>query len=326
MNDRRQLLLALGGALAWPRVALSQQPGRTYRLGVVGAGPSSIEPYWFAFMERLGTLGFAEGRNLVVLWRPAGGQPEQMREVANDLARQKCDVLLPGSTDAGLKAIMQATTDTPIVMMAVDFDPVATGHITSLARPGGRVTGVVGLQSELPAKRLEVFRELLPKLKRVGVLANSAGTGQLRVTRAAAARLGIELVVHEFTSSPYDYPAAFAAFVRGKAEALVSLGSTHFVPARQLIPRLALEHRLPSIFHHSAWADAGGLISYGPNFSEIFRRAADQVAKILNGAKPGDLPVEQPNVVEMVINAKTAKALGVVVPEPIRVRADRLIV
>lgn len=325
MIHRRHLLIALGGALAWPRIALAQQTGRIYRLCALSAGPSTNEPYWVAFVQRLRALGFAEGRNLVFEWRSSQGRPERLPELAAELARLKCDAIVSTGSEANLVAFKRATVDTPIVVVANDYDPVATGHIANLAQPGGRITGVVSLQTELPAKRLELFRELLPRLKRAGVLADSSSAGQLRVTRAAAAKLGIELVVHEFTSAPYDYAAAFAAFVRGKAEALVALGSANFVPARQQIPRLALEHRLASIFHHSDWVNAGGLISYGPNFAELFRRAADQVAKVLNGAKPGDLPVEQPNVVEMVINVKTAKALGLVVPELIRVRADRLI-
>lgn len=166
---------------------------------------------------------------------------------------------------------------------------------------------------------------MLPHLKRAGVLADAGTTDQLRLTRATAARLNIDLVVQEFGAAPYPFAAAFDAFSRRQAQALVSLGSGNFVPARQLIPQLALQHRLPSIFHHSAWADHGGLISYGPNFSELYRRAADQVAKIFNGTKPGELPVEQPTLIEMVVNLKTAKVLGVLVPPSIRARADRVL-
>jgi putative ABC transport system substrate-binding protein len=157
------------------------------------------------------------------------------------------------------------------------------------------------------------------------VLADVANAGQLQVTRDAAVKLALELVVHEFKTAPYDFSAAFATFARGKAEAMVSLGSSFFVPGRRLIPELALKHKLPSVFTNNLWADSGGLMSYGPDFSAAFRRAAEQVVQLLGGARPGDMPIEQPNIIEMVINLKTAKALGVVVPQALRLRADRII-
>jgi putative ABC transport system substrate-binding protein len=181
------------------------------------------------------------------------------------------------------------------------------------------------VQSLLPAKRLELLKELLPTAKRIAVLSDSASTGQLEVARAGARRLGLELQVLEFKQAPYDYERAFADAVRGKADALLVLGSANFVPARPLIPQLALKHRLPSMFHHSVWAGAGGLVSYGPNFSDVFRQAAEQVARILKGAKPAELPIEQPTKFELVINLKTAKALGLTIPQSLLLRADRVI-
>jgi putative ABC transport system substrate-binding protein len=231
---------------------------------------------------------------------------------------------VPG-TELTLRAIEQASRDTPIVFVANDYDPLASGHVAQLAHPGGRVTGVSPFQSELPAKRLEVLKELLPKLRRLGVLADVSTVDQLKVTRTAAARLGIELLVQEFSRTPYDYPGAFAAFGRGKAEALLALTSGLFVPARRMITGLALKHRLPSLFNNELWIESGGLLSYGPSFPATYRQAAEQVAKVLNGVKPGDIPVEQPNVVEMAINLKTAKALGLTIPPAIRLRADRVI-
>ena len=181
------------------------------------------------------------------------------------------------------------------------------------------------LQTELPAKRLQVLKEMMPKVRRVGVLADVANGGQLQVTRGAATQLGLELVVHEFKVAPYDFPAAFATFASGKAEAMVSLGSSFFVPGRQLIPELALKHNLPSVFHSSLWAESGGLMSYGPDFSASYGRAGAQVAQLLSGARPGDMPIEQSNIIEMVINLKTAKALGVAIPQALRLRSDRII-
>ncbi len=316
--------MALGGLLAWPRLALAQQSARIYRVGIVSSGRRT-EPYYVAFAQRLRELGFAEGRNLVIEYRTSGGRAERLPELAAELARKSCDVLVAPGTEATLVALQQATGDTPIVLVAVDYDPEATGHIASLARPGGRITGVSAVQSVLPAKRLELLKELLPKARTIAVLSDTASTGQLDVARAAAKRLGVELHVAEFTRAPYDYESALAAAVRANAEALLVLGSANFVPARPLIPTLALRHRLPSIFHNSVWAEAGGLLSYGPNFSDLFRRAAEQVSKILNGARPADMPVEQPATLELVINLRTAKALGIMIPPSIRLRADRLI-
>ena len=325
MTQRRHFLIALGGALAWPHAALAQQPGRTYRLGWVGTTGPRDEPYNIAFVQKLAELGFVEGRNLVVEFSSSRGRTDNLPELAAEVARLNCDLFFAPGNELTLLAVKQATRDTRIVIVAIDYDPLATGHVAQMARPGGRITGISMLQTELSAKRLEVLKELLPKVRRVGVLADVSTTGQLKVSQAAAAKLGIDLLVHEFSRAPYDYPPAFAAFARGKAEALLALTSGLFVSGRRTITELALQHRLPSVFNNVRWVESGGLLSYGPNFSVSFRRAAEQVAKVLNGANPGDIPVEQPNVVEMVINLKTAKALGVAIPPTFRLRADRLI-
>ena len=325
MNKRRKLLMALGGVLAWPRLALAQQAERTYRVGWLSQSSPRTEPSNIAFEQRLRELGFAEGRNLVIEYRAAEGRIERLPELAADLARQHCDVLLAPGTEASLVAIKQASRDTPIVIVANDYDPVATGHIASLARPGGRITGVSQLQTELPAKRLELLKELLPRAKRIAVFSDTATAGQLKAVQAGAKRLGVALQVLEFKRPPYDYDSAFAESVRAKAEALLVLASAFFVPARRQVPELALKHRLPAMFGNYLWVDAGGLLSYGPSFSEFYRRAAEQVSMILKGAKPADMPVEQPSTFELVINLKTAKALGITIPQSIRVRTDRVI-
>jgi putative tryptophan/tyrosine transport system substrate-binding protein len=278
-----------------------------------------------AFVQRLRELGFAEGRNLVIEFRTAAGASERLPELAADLARQHCDVLFAPGTEANLIALKQATRDTPIVMLANDYDPVATDHIASLAHPGGRITGISQLQSELPAKRLELLKGLLPEARRIAVFSDTATTGQLQVVQAAAERLGVALQVLEFRHTPYDYESAFAEAVRARADALLALGSAHFVPARRLIPALALKHRLPSMFGNALWAEPGGLLSYGPNFSAFYRRAAEQVSMILQGRKPADIPVEQPMAFELVINLKTAQALGLTIPPTLLVQADEVI-
>ncbi len=324
MTSRRYFTAGAASILAMP-AALAQQPGRTYRLGWLGTSGPTEEVYNVAFMKRLAERGFVEGRNLVVEYRSMRGQSERVPQLAAELAQLNCDVYFAPGSELTLAAIKQATRDKPIVIVSNDYDPVATGHIANMARPGGRITGVSQLQTELPAKRLSVLKEMLPKLRRVGVLADVSTAGQLEVSKGAAAQLGLQLVVHQFAVLPYDYPAAFAAFSHAKSQAVVSLTSGFFVPARKQIAELALAHRLPSIFNNALWAESGGLMSYGPNFSASYRRAAEQVAQVLGGANPGDLPLEQPNVVEMVLNLKTAQALGLTIPQALRLRADDVI-
>ena len=325
MNNRRIFCLAVASSPAWRFEAGAQQPGRIFKLGWLSTGTPRTESYNLAFFERLRELGFAEGRNLVVEFRSADGRVERLPELAVELARQKCDIYMAPGSEAILVAMKQATLDQPIIIAANDYDPVATGHVASLARPGGRITGVYQLQEELVAKRLELIKELLPKAKKIGVLADSATLRQLVLVRDAAKALGLELLVHELKSAPYDYDAAFAAFARGKVDAVLPLGSGLFVPARRKLPALALQHRLPGMFNNALWAEAGGLLSYGVDFAAAYRRAAEIVAQVLNGAKPADLPVQQGTVIEMVVNMRTAKALGVVLPQGIVLRANRVI-
>ncbi len=324
MTSRRQFAVCAGSLLALP-AALAQQPGRTYQLCWMGQTGPKDEPYNVAFIQRLGERGFVEGRNLAIEFRSSRGQSDWGARTAKELAQLNCDLYFAPGNELQLVAIKAATRGKPIVIVTNDYDPVATGHIANMARPGGNITGISQLQTELPAKRLSLLKELLPQIKRVAVLADVSTAGQLDVSKGAAAQLGLELVVHQFAGAPYDYPKAFATFTRGKAQALVALTSGFFVPARQQITELALAHRLPSIFNNGLWAQSGGLMSYGPNFSASYRRAAEQVAQILGGANPGDLPLEQPNVVEMVLNLKTAQALGLTVPQALRLRADEVI-
>ena len=323
MLPRRPLLLLLAGAIGSPFGARAQQ--RSYKLGWLSTGTPRNESYNLAFFERLRELGFAEGRNLVVEHRSADGRVERLPELALELARLKCDIYMVPGSEASLVAMKQATLDQPIIIAANDYDPVATGHVASLARPGGRITGVYQLQEELTAKRLELIKELLPKARKVGVLADSATSRQLALVRDAARTLGLELLVHEFTSAPYDHEAAFAAFARGKVDAVLPLGSGLFVPARRKLPELALQHRLPGMFNNALWAEAGGLVSYGVDFAAAYWRVAEIVAQVLNGAKPAALPVQQATVIEMVVNMRTAKALGVTLPQSIVLRANRVI-
>jgi putative tryptophan/tyrosine transport system substrate-binding protein len=328
MNRRRSTAILFAMSLL-PIAGLAQRTGRTYRLGMMANNPrpdwAVKDPYLQAFVDRLRELGFAEERNLVIELRLIEGKTERVPGLAAELARLNCDVLLSTGTEDRLVALERATRDTPIVAVAVDYDPLATGHIASLARPGGRITGITHLQSELPAKRVELLRDLLPNARRIAVLTDYSNTGQLASAQAGAKQLGLQLQVLELKAQPYDYENAFAEAVRAKAEAVLVLGSSNFVTARPRITALALKHRLPSMFHHSVWAEFGGLISYGANFTTTFRRAAEQVAMIFDGKKPADMPVEQPTRFELVLNMKTAKALGLKIPHTIALRADQVI-
>lgn len=321
----RRAFIALAATLATPRWAAGQPARRTYRLGWLGTIDSSKEPYSVAFVQRLRELGFADGANLAIVYRHADGNTERLPSLAAELGKASCDVLFGSGPEVTLVALKQATRNEPIVFVAVDFDPVASGHVANPGRPEGRITGVTAVQSVLPGKRLELLKELLPRTRKVAVLANEQTAGQLAVVEAAAKRLDMAIHVVQFVRPPFDYEAGIADAVRAKSDALFVLGSALFVPARRLIPTLALKARLPSTYHHAQWAEVGGLMSYGFNFPQMWRAGGDMVAKILRGAKPGDIPMEQPTTYELVINIKIARALGVSVPESIRVRVDRVI-
>ena len=316
---------ALGVLFALPRAALSQKPGRVQRICWLSAAALRTEPYNVAFIEQLRKLGHVEGQNLQIVFRTAEGSAARYPELTADLARQGCDAYFSTGSEANLDAIKKIARDTPIVIAAIDYDPVERKHIANLARPGGQITGVHQLQTALAEKRVEVLKELLPQVSRAGVLADVATADTLKASQSAAKRYGITLHVHEFKVAPYDYDAAFADFARAKVEAVIALPSGFFVPARKKIPELALKHRLPVIFNNYLWAEAGGLMSYGTNLSDMYRRAANQMDKVLRGAKPAEIPVEQPTVVEMVINMKTAKTLGINIPQGVWFRAERII-
>jgi len=315
----------LAGAAGLRGVAWAQPAERVHRVGWIATTGRLQEPYNIAFVQRLHQLGFVEKRNLLIEFRATGGQLDRVAGAAAELARTNCDVLVAPGSEANLIAIKQASRDTPIVMVALDYDPMAKGHVATLARPGGRITGVYTLTIELTAKRLELLKELLPNARVIAVLADSSTAGQLQAAEVAARRLRVVLHVHEFKNQPYDYDGAFAAFARGKADAVLALGSAWFVPGRRVIPELALKHRLPSMFNNAAWTEARGLLSYGANLSEMYRRAADKVAAVLKGASPAEIPVEQANVAELAVNLRTAKALGLTIPQSVRLRTDRVI-
>ncbi|MBL8385091.1 MAG: ABC transporter substrate-binding protein [Burkholderiales bacterium] len=325
MTDRRAALAMLAGVAAGPARVGAQSAGRAYRIGWLSSGAPRTEAYNAAFLERLREQGFVEGRNFVVEFRSAEWRAERLPALAAELERAGCDVLFAPGPEATLRALKEASRERAIVFAANDYDPVARGHVPSLAKPGGRITGVTQFSTQLAGKRLEVLRELVPAARRVAVFTDPASENQLQAAQEAAKALGLALQVHHFKTTPYDYEAGFADFARHKAESLLMLSSGLFVVARARIPQLAIQHRLPGVYNNYLWAESGGLVSYGANFNDTYRRAADKVALVLKGVRPADIPVEQPTAVEMVVNLRSAKALGVAIPETIRARADRVI-
>ena len=327
MVSRRNALRALSlAASASYHDARSQAPGRSYRVGWVSASDAfKEEPYNQAFVQRLAELGFIEGRNLVIERRHYETKLEKIAALSAELGKLKCDAFFGGGGEASLAALTQANRQTPIVFVAVDFDPIATGDVLSLARPGGRVTGVSAIQSELPAKRIELFKELLPAMRKLAVFTNEQTVTQLTLVQGTARRLGLELHIVDFKRPPFNYEAGFADATRAGADALLVLGSGLWVPGRRLICELALKARLPTAFHQAQWVGTGGLMSYGFDFPKMWRRGAEMVAKVLNGAKVNDIPMEQPTVFELAFNKTTAKVLDIKIPHALLLRADRII-
>lgn len=324
----RRKLVCWAGAAAFsaPPMALAQAPGRTYRIGWGSYNEGGFkEPYGLAFVERLRELGFVEGRNLVIERRHAGGKLEGLSELSSALARLKCDAYFGTGGEGNLAALSKARRETPIVFVAVDFDPVATGDVASLARPGGWVTGISAQQSALPAKRVELLKELLPGLRKFAVFTNEQTTAQLALVQGTARRIGLDVHVVDFKRPPFDVGAGFADAARARVDALFVTGSALWVPFRTSLTASAIKAKLPTIFHHSQWAEDGGLMSYGFNFVKMWRRGAEMVVTVLRGAKPAGMPMEQPAEFELVINQKTANTLGLKVPQALLIRTDRVI-
>jgi putative ABC transport system substrate-binding protein len=304
--------------------AEAQQAGKIPQVGVLwpDSGPSTrVE----AFRQGLRDLGYTEGKNIVVEYRYADGKRDRLPELAGELVRLKVDVIVAISTLAALPA-KKSTTTIPIVM--VSGDPVGTGLVASLARPGDNVTGLTAFSPDLVGKRLELFKEVVPRPSRVAVLWDAAGPSKIlefREAETSAPALGLQLHSLEVRSPRPDLEGAFAAASRVRVQGLLVLGNPLTQTYREQIVDMALKHRLPSMFDGRDFSEAGGLMSYGPNLSDLFRRAATFVDRILRGAKPADLPVEQPTKFELVVNLKTAKALGLTIPPSLLARADEVI-
>jgi ABC-type uncharacterized transport system substrate-binding protein len=317
---RRAFITLLGGvAAAWPLAARAQQPAKLPTIGFVGADASAWSPWTGAFVARLHELGWIEGRTIAVEYRWSAGRPERIAEIAAEFVRLKVDVIV--SNALAVPTLMQATAVIPIVF-ALGLDPVGAGVVASLARPGGNVTGLSTQSTDIASKRLELLREVLPRLRRLAIIAN-VGMLEMAEVQAVARGLGIEVAPLEIRRAE-DIASTFEA-LKGQADALYVVGDALINANRSRIITFSLSARLPMIFNTRSFVQASGLMSYGPNFSDLFRRTAELVDKILRGTKPGDIPVEQPSRFELVINLTTAKALGLTIPESFLLRADEVI-
>ena len=325
--NRRTFLAGTGAMLlASPLAAEAQPAGKVPRVGFLTAFAASDVPQWRAgFRQGLRDFGYMEGRNIVIEYRYAEGQPERLPGLAAELVRLKMDIIAAETTPASL-AVQHATATIPIVMTLV-ADPVESGHIASLARPGGNITGLSLQLPDIAAKRLQLLRDFVPGVSRVGILWNSASPitpPQFRAAQAAAQILGIQLESLG-VRAPDDFERAFQAASRRGTGALLILDDFFLTRHLTQIAKLTIKAKLPAMAGVTGFAEAGVLVSYGPNFADITRRAVTYVDKILKGAKPGDLPIEQPTKFELVVNLKTAKALGLTIPQSVLQRADEVI-
>jgi putative ABC transport system substrate-binding protein len=327
--DRREFIGTLaGGLVAAPLAAEAQQAAKIARIGYLTGSLAGGLHLAEAFCQGLRDLGYVEGRNLVIEYRDAEGKLERLPALAAELVALKVDVIVVGGRLHALAA-MQATRTLPIVFAAVS-DPVQSGLVTSLARPGGNVTGSSNLNPELVGKCLEQLKQAVPGVSRVAVLWQPGAVGErtekdmLKAAEVAGRALGVRLQFVE-ARGPADFDRAFSDMTRARAGALTVLVSTMFIIERRRLVDLAVKNRLPAVYLLREFVDAGGLMAYGPNFADSYRRAATYVDKILKGAKPGDLPVEQPMKFELVINLKAAKALGLTIPPSLLGRADQAI-
>jgi putative ABC transport system substrate-binding protein len=326
--DRRTFICGVAvGSFTSPIACLAQLHRKVWRVGMLETVSTELNATNLdAFRQGLRELGYVEGRNLIIDYRSSDGRDDGFADLANELVRLKVDLIVTRGTPASLAA--KKTTRTIPIVMARAGDPVGSGLVSNLARPGGNITGLSSQTVDTEAKRLGLLRELMPGIARIAALSNmgtiSNSRPQWHEIEAAARSMGIQPQLLD-VRKPEDLEPAFDAANRQRADALV-VGQDGLLQAnRKLIAELAAKHRLPAIYRSREFIESGGLIAYGPNYPDLYRRAATYVDKILKGAKPGDLPVEQPTKFELIINAKTAKALGLTIPQPLLLRADQVI-
>ena len=327
MNNRRKLVIALGaGALAAPLRIYAQPIKKSVVVGILGAQDQpSAEPVLSAFKQELQKFGYVEGKNLTLQLRFADGKFERVPGLATELVNLKVDVIVSVGT-VTTSALQKVTSTIPIVM-ANTFDPVGNGLVKTLARPGGNITGLSSLGGDIGGKHLEMLLSVAPKLSRVAVLLNPGNPSNpllLKSIQSAALKTSAKILPLEALTAP-EIENAFSAMTQGKAGAVIVARDGFFILQERQIADLALKNRLPSVAELAEYAEAGGLMSYGVNLAEQFRRLATYVDRILKGAKPGELPVEQPAKFELVINGRTAKALGLTIPQSILISVDKVL-
>ena len=325
MNTRRKLIVALGAiALATPFASFAQQQGKVWRIGYLSGRKGRPDPTADALLQGLRELGYVEGKNILIEYRYVGEMRERTASVIAELVQLKLDAIVSPNLETNLAA-KQATKTIPIVFV-INQDPVAVGLVDSLAHPGGNITGISRLTRELSGKRLELLKEIIPGIARVGILWDANDKSQVTKDYETAARaLKLQLHSLEVRGPNLDLEGVFQSAAKRRVSALIIVRDAIFLDYAKQIAELAIKHRLPSICEGSEFIDAGGLMSYSPNIAESSKRAAYYVDKILKGAKPGDLPIEQPTRFDLVINMKTAKAIGLAIPKDMLLRAHKVI-
>jgi ABC-type uncharacterized transport system substrate-binding protein len=322
--ERRKFLATLGGVAAWPLAARAQQLGKLPTIGILGSDSAAWSQLVSALMQRLRELGYIENRTVAIDYRWTEGRNDRYAAMAVELVRLRVDVIVALGTPA-IVAAKKATAVIPIVF-PIASDPVGDGLVDSLARPGGNLTGLSNQQPDLAGKRLEILREIIPGLSRLAMLANGhSPTAMLNVSEVQAAAPKLSLEVNTLDLRRADDIASAIEQLKGRAQAIYVVGDAFVFDNQTQINRLALVARLPTMHNARGYVETGGLVSYGTSFPDLFRRAGDYVDKILKGTKPADMPVEQPTKFELVVNLKTAKAIGLKIPETFLVRADEVI-
>jgi putative ABC transport system substrate-binding protein len=324
---RRDFIKTIGGAAAvWPLAARAQEPQKIFRIGFLGVSrdaPGTAALYQ-AFSDQLRENGFSEGQNLVIKYARSD-DPRGVAFARKELLDARLDLIVAQGPETALRAVIDASRPIPIVVQAINYDPIGRGYVASLARPGGNITGLFYQQAELTAKKVELLRQVVPERTSLGVLWDAPVSEEFEAAERAAKALKLELHALKLENPPYDFTAAFQIIAQAGAQMLLVLSSPLFAQYRRVIAKLAIEHRLPAMFIFKSYVQAGGLMSYGVDQIATYRRTADFVAKILKGAKPADLPIEQPTKFELAINLKTAKALGITVPQSMLVAAYAVI-
>jgi len=319
---RRELIAALSGAAAWPLTARAQRL-KSWHIGIATI-QSRTTPIYAAFEQRLRELGYIEGQNLIMDYLNPERQVEGVPGAIKELVRREVDIIV-APYEMAVKSALAASDTVPVVMIATEYDPLALGYVKSLARPGGHVTGVFLQQIELASKRLQLLKDALPSVETATMFWDSLSEYQWKATSSVAASFGLRLAGVELLKPPYDYEGALASVPPDHRSTLIMPIAPVFYRDRERLAEFGFRHKIASMFAVREWVEAGGLLSYGPSFPAIFRRVAEYVDRIAKGAKPAELPVEQPTKFELVLNLKTARAIGVTISPEILVRADEVI-